>query len=581
MRIRFAYNELLFGFTITESSFGFNNVPAVGRVWTQLKYFTMDTLKDTTTHTPNSMIPVLSLWGLALLLLGLVFSDSLGEMAGIWMNSEEYSHGFFIPVISIYLIWIRRHELCFVQAFRSSRLGLVLLLIGLLLYLLGGLATIRTIQHYAFILAVTGMFAAAFGWDGLKRFWVALLFLVFMVPFPNFILNNLSSKLQLISSWLGVEFIRACDIMVYLEGNVIDLGGYKLQVVEACSGLRYLFPLASLSFLCAYLFKGPIWQKVLIFLSSIPLTIFMNSFRIGVIGILVNHWGTDMAEGFLHDFEGWAVFLLCMVLLFIEMWLFSRLSGKKVAFSDLVQLPDEWFKRVGGTSMSFNLNKSVFVALGMIAALGVSGQFIRGGEDIIPQRKAFLSFPLQLNAWQGRKDFIEQKYLDALKLTDYVIVNYQSPDANSVVNFYSAYYASQRKGAAVHSPRSCIPGDGWQITGFSQREFTDLQIQGIPLQVNRAVIEKGDYKQLVYYWFQQRGRLITNEYLVKWYLFYDAITMHRTDGALVRLVTSLDKGQDIEVADQRLQAFMQNMLTVLPDYLPGKDIVVDQTKKLP
>lgn len=94
--------------------------------------------------------------------------------------------------------------------------------------------------------------------------------LVFMVPFPAFILNNLSSKLQLISSWLGVEFIRACDIMVYLEGNVIDLGNYKLQVVDACSGLRYLFPLASLAFLCAYLFKGPFWQKLLIFCRPCP-----------------------------------------------------------------------------------------------------------------------------------------------------------------------------------------------------------------------------------------------------------------------------------------------------------------------
>lgn len=177
---------------------------------------------------------------------------------------------------------------------------------------------------------------------GLKTASVPLLFLVFMVPFPAFILNNLSSKLQLISSWLGVEFIRACDIMVYLEGNVIDLGNYKLQVVDACSGLRYLFPLASLAFLCAYLFKGPFWQKLLIFLSAMPLTIFMNSFRIGVIGVLVDNWGTEMAEGFLHDFEGWAVFLLCMALLFIEMWIFSRISGRKLAFSELVQIPDDW-----------------------------------------------------------------------------------------------------------------------------------------------------------------------------------------------------------------------------------------------
>ena len=533
----------------------------------------MDTQNNTNPSLSNSLNSILILWGLALLLLGLVFHESLDEMSGIWMGSEEYSHGFFIPIISIYLIWLQRHELSFVKDFKASILGLSILLLGLLLFLLGGLATIRTIQHYAFIVAVTGIFAAAFGRQGLKTAWVPLVFLLFMVPFPNFILNNLSSKLQLISSWLGVEFIRACDIMVYLEGNVIDLGGYKLQVVEACSGLRYLFPLASLSFLCAYLFKGPFWQKLLIFLSSMPLTIFMNSFRIGVIGLLVNSWGTDMAEGFLHDFEGWAVFLLCMVLLFIEMWFFSRLNGNKTAFSELVQLPNEWFSAGKTSQMAFHLNKSVFAALGLIVLVGVSGQLVRGGEDIIPQRKAFLDFPLQLSGWQGQRDFIDQQYLDTLKLSDYIVMNYLASDAKSSVNFYTAYYASQRKGASVHSPRSCIPGDGWQITSFGQREFPNLEIQGVPLHINRAVIEKGEYKQLVYYWFQQRGRSMTNEYLVKWYLFYDAITLQRTDGALVRLVTSLDKGQDIAVADQRLQAFMKELVTVLPEYLPGKDIV--------
>ena len=536
----------------------------------------MDSSQNKNSNPSISISLILSLWGASALILGVVFYESLAEMGHIWSNTEEYSHGFFIPVISLYLIWVQRNELSFTRQFTESIFGLLLLLIGLFLFLLGGLATIRTIQHYAFILSFTGLFAAAFGRAGLKIAWVPLMFLVFMVPFPQFIINNLSSKLQLISSWLGVEFIRACDIMVFLEGNVIDLGGYKLQVVEACSGLRYLFPLASLSFLCAYLFKGPVWQKLLIFLSSVPLTIFMNSFRIGVIGLLVNQWGTEMAEGFLHDFEGWAVFLLCMVLLFIEMWVFALFNGNKTAFADLVQLPEEWFAPGKTAQMGFYLNKSVFVALGLIVMVGVSGQFIRGDEEIIPQRKAFLNFPLQLGAWQGRRDFIEKQYLDALKLTDYVIVNYLDAEAKNSVNFYSAYYQSQRKGASVHSPRSCMPGDGWQITSFTQRSFADLNFQGSPLQINRAVIEKGDYKQLVYYWFQQRGRSITNEYMVKWYLFYDAIAMHRTDGALVRLVTSLDKGQDIEVADQRLHAFMQDMVTVLPDYLPGKGIVPAQ-----
>lgn len=525
----------------------------------------------------NQAVYVLVLWVMAIVLLVVALLDSLDMMVHTWINTEEYSHGFFIPAISLYLLWVRRFELSFTREFKDSALGIGLLIFGLLLGVMGGLATIKTIQQYGFIIGFIGIFTAAFGKQGLKTAGMPLLFLFFMVPFPVFIMNNLSSKLQLISSWLGVEFIRACDIMVYLEGNVIDLGGYKLQVVEACSGLRYLFPLASLSFLCAYLFKGPLWQKLVVFLSSVPLTIFMNSFRVGVIGILVNKWGTEMAEGFLHDFEGWVVFLLCMVLLFIEMWLFSRLSGRPTAFSELVQLPDEWFDSTGKQLPAVYLNKSVFVVIALVASLGFSTQFLRGDEEIIPQRQAFLTFPTQLGQWSGRRDYIEKHFLNELKLTDYIVMNYTAPDAGNV-NFYTAYYDSQRNGAAIHSPRSCMPGDGWRITSLEQREFADMPFQGGPLRLNRAVIEKGEYKQLVYYWFPQRGRQITNEYLAKWYLFTDAIILHRTDGALVRLVTSLEPGQDIGVADQRLQSFLRELVKELPAYLPAKDAQVASTQ---
>lgn len=164
-------------------------------------------------------------------------------------------------------------------------------------------------------------------------------------------------------------------------------------------------------------------------------------------------------------------------------------------------------------------------------------------------------------------------------MTDYLIMDFSAPGEGNI-NFYSAYYASQRNGASIHSPRSCMPGDGWRITSLEQRQFAELPFQGEPLQLNRAVIEKGDMKQLVYYWFPQRGRQVTNEYLVKWHLLIDAITLHRTDGALVRLVTALDSGQDLSVADKRLHDFLSSLVKELPAYLPGRNAVVASTAQI-
>jgi exosortase D (VPLPA-CTERM-specific) len=510
------------------------------------------------------------LWLLALIGLCITFRSGLQEMIYVWLNIEEYSHGIFIPCISIYFIWLRRNEFYLVTTIKESVAGLIIIIFGLMLFIVGVLSAIGDIELFAFLITFIGLFGTAFGLVGLKRAFVPLVFLVFMIPLPPFITSNLSSKLQLISSWLGVSFIRTCDILVFLEGNVIDLGGYKLQVVDACSGLRYLFPLSSLAFLCAYLFKGPLWQKTLIFLSSMPLTVFMNSFRIGVIGVLVNSWGTKMAEGFLHDFEGWAVFLLCLLLLFVEMWLLSAISGRNQPLSHLVQIPQEWGAIERTIPAARNLNKSIY----LVIILLVTGEFLyekyKFRQDIFPQRNVFLNFPAHIGNWQGRNDYIDKYYLDELKLTDYVIYNYSNLESKGNVNFYSAYYKSQRKGVGVHSPRSCIPGSGWQITLYEQVDLPEFVIDGEPLQVDRAVIEKGESKQLVYFWFQQRGRIITNEFMLKWYIFYDAINMNRTDGSLVRIVTDINSNEDISIADQRIKLFIKDLMPILPEYIPGK-----------
>ncbi len=133
-------------------------------------------------------------------------------------------------------------------------------------------------------------------------------------------------KLQHVSSRIGTAIISALGIPVYLDGNIIDLGTYKLQVAEACSGLNYLFPLLSFGFLVAVIYRGPIWHKVVLFLSAVPITIAMNCLRIAMVGVLVDRYGTEQAEGFLHLFEGWVIFVACLGLLLLEALLLQRLS---------------------------------------------------------------------------------------------------------------------------------------------------------------------------------------------------------------------------------------------------------------
>ena len=146
----------------------------------------------------------------------------------------------------------------------------------------------------------------------------AFVYLIFAIPLPHLFQADLSQGLQLLSSTIGVWPLDVMGIPVFQEGNVIDLGGYRLQVVEACSGLRYLFPLMSFGYLVAFLLQDRMWKRILIFLSTIPISICLNSLRITIIGITVDLWGPKMAEGFIHAFEGWVIFLICLVLLMLE-----------------------------------------------------------------------------------------------------------------------------------------------------------------------------------------------------------------------------------------------------------------------
>ena len=501
----------------------------------------------------------------ALCLMSAIYFDGLVNMVEQW-SRDEYSHGYLLPVICGYFIWQRKNELEEVN-FKGSWIGFCIFCLGLLGFVAGELSTLYTVIQYSFLLALAGLLLAVMGWPAFRIILVPFCILFFMVPLPGFLYNNLSSYLQLISSQLGVWVIRLFGISVFLEGNVIDLGQFKLQVVEACSGLRYLFPLMSLGFIAAYLYKDSFWKKAVVFLSTIPITVLMNSFRIGVIGVMVEFWGQDMAEGFLHDFEGWVVFMACTAVLVAEMWLLSKIGRNSVPFSEVFAIdpPVSISKSLGLRER--NLPKTYYAAFVLLVVVVVYSQVLPERSEIIPDRVSFDDYPMYIGDRKGKKNEMEDIYLDTLKLSDYILIDYID-NKNRAINFYVAYYDSQRKGVSAHSPKSCLPGGGWRIKEFDQRGIDGVSISGSPLVVNRTVIEMGDVRQLVYYWFQQRGRIITNEYLVKWYLFWDALTKQRTDGALVRITTLVPSGEDIAESDELLRNFARDVSSNLEKYIP-------------
>ncbi len=354
-------------------------------------------------------------------------------------------------------------------------------------------------------------------------------------------------------------------VTVFQDGNISDLGGYKLQVVEACSGLRYLFPLFSFSFLIAYLYDGQLYKRIIIFLSAGPIAVIINVIRIATIGLTVDLWGTQAAEGILHGFEGSVGFLICIALLLVEMWALMKIGAKGRFRLEYLSIPRR------GPYFSGNLRAGVPVLVMltavMLVSVGFATHMIAPIQEVIPSHKQFSSFPTTIESWRGHPQALDQRTLGLLKTSDYLNSDYVD-SSNNPVNFFVAYYDSQRQHGTPHWPEMCIPGSGWEILSSTVQDLS-TKVSRKNFSVNRFVIQKGETKQIVYFWFQQSGEHIVSEFNLKWRNIVGSVTQKRSEGGLIRLVTPVTNTQTEVDGDARLQEFLIASLPLMSSYVPG------------
>lgn len=530
-----------------------------------------------TSTTPTSglapaSVNIAGLFWFALLIAGSVpiFWIGIVSLGDAW-TTPEYSQGPIIPLISLYLFLRELRRMPLPKPTITDRWpGVLVILAALVLAVFGNLTRIPDFVTYAMIIWLGGVVLTIFGWQRGRLHQLPVLHLIFMLPLPQFIYWQLTIFLQGVSSELGVWFVSLAGVSVYLEGNVIDLGVYKLQVAEACSGLRYLFPILSFSYLFAILYRGPLWHKVVLLLAAAPLTVLLNSVRIGIIGILVDRYGIEQAEGFLHFFEGWVIFLVCILILFGMAITLQKLTPNPKPLGEVIDLDFQGFGAI--MRRIFSIRSSVGLATAALITLTVSTVWVvQKGADTVPiERRPFLLFPMQIGEWSGTTSRLEPAVEKVLGASDYLQANYFSSETGEMVNLFSAFYNKQTEGDGIHSPEVCLPVGGWEV--FSLEPYkVDMTGTGYgTFNVNRAIIQKGLSKQLVYYWFEQRGKRMTNDFAAKASVIYDSLTMGRTDGALVRYVTKIGVGDTAEAdADARLQSFMALSLKRLPAFVPN------------
>jgi exosortase D (VPLPA-CTERM-specific) len=497
-----------------------------------------------------------------------LFWFGFSGLAREWAR-PEFSHGPVIPVLSFYMFL---RELKFVppaEAPVTDRWpGAVLMLFALAVALAGNVARIDHLVFYALILWTGGLILVGFGARRGWFFWPSVLHLVFMLPLPYFLYFKINTSLQFVSSELGVWFVRLAGVPVFLEGNVIDLGVYKLQVAEACSGLRYLFPIMSFSYVFAVLYRGPVWHKLVLLLSAVPIAVLMNSFRIGVIGVLVDRYGIGQAEGFLHVFEGWVVFLSCIAILFGLAVLMRRLSGDRTPLGDAIDLDFTGLGAQLRRVLTAEPSRSLTVAALATLALSAAWSFAPARETVRMDREPYALYPMAFAGWSGSSTLLDPGIEESLGADDYLSGYFQHPGEAAGVDFFLSYYYSQIDGRSIHAPEICLPGGGWEIFSLGAQPV-DLTAAGLGVvTLNRAVIQNGLERQLVYYWFEGRGRQMSHDFLTRFHTVLDSATLNRTDGGLVRVITPILAGERPADADARARRFLLAAVGPLHRFIP-------------
>ena len=508
-------------------------------------------------------------WSLLVLVLWL-YHSILYRLVIQWKDDPDVSHGFVVPLFALFLLWQDRRKLKTVES-EPSWTGLPLLVLALLMLLLGVLGVELFTSRLSLLILLAALIILFRGWTFFRAVLFPWAFLSLMIPLPNLILQKFTFPLQMLASQLATGMLRAVGIVVNRQGNIINLAAMQLEVAKACSGIRSLLSLVTLAIIYGYLLEKRMWVRVVLACAAVPIAVAANSFRIFGTGVLAEYWDPDKAQGFLHEFQGWLVFVVSLILLFAVHSLMNLIwknpSGGKVAPPQNPETRPE-IERPSAAPASTSTWSPRFLTAAFLLLATAGYLWAHSQDEVLPPRQPLSSLPTQFDGWTGKDYTLDEETLDILGHPEYVARDYylDASDPEPWIDLFIAYYPTQKYGETPHTPAHCLPGAGWVPT---QRQVVLLKApDGSSFQVNRYVVSNGLDRQLALYWFQAHGRAVASEYRLKYYLVSDSIRLHRSDGALIRLMTPMYEGESADAAQARVMKLGNQFLPLLNNYIP-------------
>jgi exosortase D (VPLPA-CTERM-specific) len=473
-----------------------------------------------------------------------------------WWTLDMYSHGFFIPLISSYLVWIKRKELSAIQLSPSYILGYVILICSMVLFLLGEVGGIVILQGLSLLPTIAGIIILLFGIRLMRILLIPIAYLVFMIPIWEMVTQNLHPPFQDFSASMGGVILTILQIPVYVNGKIIELPNVTFQVARECSGVNYLISIIAIGIPLAFLFLKSMKKRFILILSAIVIAIFANGLRVALIGIFAYNGIGSSIHGPFHIMQGVLVSLVGYTVLFAGLRIMHQERPRSSKPGYEIVNKNAAYKRPS------YVKKMFFPAISVIILFAVleSYSYFRALTPI-PLKANLDLFPIQIDGWEGKDVFLPHGKYEYPGVD--LELNRTYRKGSDTVNLYIGYFEFQKQG------KELIYYKTKDLHSNASKIKVDINPYGI-IEINKTVIQDLGHRMLTIFWYDMNGRIVTERFMGKFYTIWDALIKGRTNGAVIMIATDLNPGENLSDKLSMIKRFAGKTYLPLKNYLPAK-----------
>jgi EpsI family protein len=482
------------------------------------------------------------------------YAEVFSILVETWRNNTVYSHGFLVPLISLYLIWIRRHKLEHIQPSPGYLLGLSISAIGLSMLLTGHAGGILLLQELSLMITIIGIVILVLGIQFLKALWFPITYLVFMLTVWGTVIAGLHLPFQNFSATMGTKLLQSIGIPAYRESIYIELPNITLEVAKVCSGVNYLIAVAALGVPLAYIALKSWPRRVVLVSGGLLIAILANGLRVALIGTLSYYNMAGDMHGPYHVLQAMFVSVIGFIALFAGAWVLSEGSSSAPISATA---PSAFYPPPQAIPRSHRIKYPLFLTVGILFLLGGYINFYHPAST--PLKIDIESFPYEIGRWRGVESESKYGVFRTLGVDHELARTYRTTDGGEA-RLYIGYYEQQKQGKELVNYRS-------KDLHVGASKVKIILNPDESIEVNRVMKRERRNNRLVFFWYDLNGRVVTDRYKAKAYTTWDALIRGRTNGALVIVAIDIQNIEELKKTEHNAEMFLQDLLPVLHNYL--------------